>query len=98
MLTPCIGCAVLIPVGSGGRCARCRRPARRYRATAAWKRTSAAVRAGASCADCGSAGRLEAHHVDELGVDVAAGIRGELVPLCGPCHDRRHGKRPRRER
>ena len=88
MLTPCIGCGVLIRVGTGGRCYRCKprvtTAPRAIRASRAWRITAAAVRARGVCAMCGTRrGPFEADHIVPLSVDPTSTA---ARCLCVPCH------------
>jgi hypothetical protein len=92
-LTTCVVCGRLIPAGQHGRCREHDRH-RAYRSGSAWRRQSAAARAGGRCADCGAAGPLQAHHAGaRLVDDIDAALRGPIVPLCVACHAARHAQR-----
>jgi len=84
MTTPCITCRKPVKVGTGGRCAECRDPARRLRSMRAWRRYAEAVRAVGICARCLSTeGPFEANHIVRLTDDLTS-LRAEC--LCVPCH------------
>jgi 5-methylcytosine-specific restriction endonuclease McrA len=88
----CPGCGVVLPAGSGGRCAHCSRPQRsgssrpeldRY----AWQRLrrAARLRDGNRCIRCGSSERLHVHHTVP-----GSNLLEDLVTLCSRCHGREH--------
>lgn len=85
MTTPCIGCRAPVPIGTGGRCGRCRSVARRGRSSRPWRNLAAAVTAAGVCAGCGAVGvPLQAAHVD--GLALGGALLGPARALCGPCH------------
>lgn len=85
--TPCIGCHVPVPVGTGGRCARCRLPNKRARSSSAWKSASREVRNAGVCAECLQPfppEQLQAAHRTAL-ADGGA-VLGPARALCRHCH------------
>jgi len=50
--------------------------------------------ANGQCADCGRLAQ-EVHHLVPINKGGAAYDLANLVPLCSPCHDARHGGRRR---
>ena len=44
------------------------------------------------CVDCGSMGKLQAHHLHYDGVETMTFTADQCVSVCHDCHDIRHGK------